>query len=175
MKAMPKANAVREEPNRKEATGAAFNGKKQISESGAAEHLVIEHVESGTAKIREVACGDAVATKAKYCSARLDRKTLREGFELGALTQGRSEIAEASAANHGGGEGDECGSPEHGGGQWVASRAAQHYGDIENGGQPVRMPTALFLHDGDADCALVDLLRERPEHPRCATLFQQIM
>ena len=84
-------------------------------------------------------------------------------------------IAEASATKHGGGEGYEFAIPEHCGCQRVASSAAQHDGDIENGGQLVTMPTALFLRDSDEDRALLDWLPERPEHSRHATLLQQVM
>ena len=44
---MPKAKAVREEPNREEATDATLDTKTQISEFDAAEHWEIERVESG--------------------------------------------------------------------------------------------------------------------------------
>ena len=60
---MPKVNAVREEPNRKEATDATLDAKRRISESGAAGHGEVEHVESGIAKLSYVPLGEVVDTK----------------------------------------------------------------------------------------------------------------
>ncbi len=51
----------------------------------------------------------------------------------------------------------------------------EHGGGIEEDENSATTSTELFTRDRDEDRALLDWLRERPEHPRCAALLQQIM
>ena len=64
------------------------------------------------------------------------------------------------------GKGDNAGrkASEHGGGDNVAPSASKPAGVAD-----------LLSRDSDGDKALLDWLRERSEHPRCATLLEQIM
>ena len=57
----------------------------------------------------------------------------------------------------------------------VESGAAEHCDGIEIDEHPATTSTELFIHDREKDRVLLDWLRERPEHPRCSALLQQIM
>ena len=70
------------------------------------------------------------------------------------------------------GEHDEAGSPNDDGGERVESDAAEHCDGIEADEHPSTTFTELFVHDREEDRVLLDWLRERPEHPRCAALLQ---
>ena len=73
------------------------------------------------------------------------------------------------------GEHGHAAASEHSGGERVESGAADHGDGIEVDEHTSRTSTEVFVHDREEDKVLLDWLRERPEHPRCSVLLQQIM
>ena len=69
----------------------------------------------------------------------------------------------------------ESGAAEHSGSDHIASVASENGGRIHGDDPSALTSTDLFTDDSDEDRALLDWLRERTEHPRCAALLQQIM
>jgi len=69
----------------------------------------------------------------------------------------------------------ESGAAEHSGSDHVESGASEHGGRIHGDDPSALTSTDLFTDDSDEDRALLDWLRERTEHSRCAALLQQIM
>ena len=90
------------------------------------------------------------------------QRTLRQMF----LSSGLGQVE---------GEHGQTGASKHGGGERVESDAAGHCDGMEVDEHPATTSTEVFVHDREEDRVLLDWLRERPEHPRCSALLQQIM
>ena len=82
----------------------------------------------------------------------------------------------SSGSGHVEGVHGQAGASEHGGGERLESGAAEHCDGIEVDEHAATTCTEVFVvHDREEDRVLLDWLRERPEHPRCSVLLQQIM
>ena len=90
------------------------------------------------------------------------QRTLSQMFLSTGSAQGEGEHGQAAASKQSGGERAESG-------------AAEHCDGIEVHEHPATTTTGVFIHDREEDRVLLDWLRERPEHPRCSVLLQQIM
>ena len=126
--------------------------------------------ERGEAEAPDYGGGDEL----RGASAKRQR-TLTQIFKSSGAGQVRGEQGHAGASEHGGSEHDVSDAPHDDGGNRVDSGAAEHCDGIEVDEDLATTSRELFLHDKVEDSALLNWLRERPEHPRCSALLEQIM